>query len=91
MAAGDPSAQVLPLKNSRRVILYSFSDDDLATDVDQIKHPANCVAGSSIRLLFFSPADPGERVQSRRFGRTQEIEFDDSLDILVRLLLMTHR
>src|SRR5258705_728537 len=91
MATRYPGAEVFALKDPRRIDLYAFPNNDLTTDIDQIKHPPNRVAGSGIRFFLFPSAQPGKSIQGGRFSRPQEIEFDNSFDVLVRLLLVTHK
>ena len=82
-APGQPHAELFAFENSGRVILDPFADHDFAADVHKIEHPADRVAGGGVGFFFFAAAEPGEGVQRGGFGRPNEIEFDDALDVVV--------
>src|SRR5205823_3472052 len=82
----QPGAELFAFKNPRRIIFDSFTDDHLATDVHEIEHAANGVAGGGIGRFLIAPTKPFQGVERRGFGRAQEIDLDDTLDVVIILL-----
>ena len=76
-----PRAELFAFKNSRRVVLDSFADDDFAADVHQVEHAAHGVAGGGVGFFLFAAAEPAQRVQRSRFSRPDKVELNDALDV----------
>src|SRR5580704_4150684 len=90
MAAGLPGAEMFPFENPGCIIFDPFTDDHLATNIYQIEHSPDRVTGGRVSLFLFASADPGQRVQGRRFSGPKKVKFDDSFQILKRLLTSAH-
>jgi hypothetical protein len=73
-------------KNSGRVILDSFTDDDLTADIHEIEHAPNGVAGGGIGRFLVATSQPFQGIERGGFGRAQEIDLDDALDVVIILL-----
>src|SRR5206468_3232586 len=77
-------------ENSRSVILDSLADHHFSANLHQIEHATNCITGSSIRLFFFSSANPGQRVEGRRLGRTEKVKLDYAFHIFISRSVSAH-
>src|SRR5207248_10536576 len=77
---------LFPFENSWRVILDSFTDDDLTGYIHEIERAPNGVAGGRIGGLLVAPAKRFQGVERGGFGGAQEIDLDDALDIVIILL-----
>src|SRR5215471_8580229 len=81
---------MLSLENAGSIVFYSCLDHNLATDIHQVEHATDRIAGSGICQLLFSASNPRQSVKSGRFSGPQKIELDDSFHILVRLFEQAH-
>ena len=83
--AGNPSPELFAFENSRRFVLHSFANNDLAADVHEIEHAAHGVARGSVRCFLVTAPQPSQRVQRGRFRSTHKIELNHALDVLIIL------
>ena len=76
-----PGAQVLADKDARRVVLDPFANDDLATDIEQIKDAVDRIARGGIGQLFFAPAQPFAGLQRGVLGGADELKLDQTFKV----------
>jgi hypothetical protein len=77
-------------KNARGVVLDSLADHDFAANIHEVEHAADRIAGRGIGLFLFAAPEPGQGIERRCLRRPNEIQFDDSLDVVVILLWNSH-
>jgi len=72
---------MLPQENAGSIVLDSLSNDHLATQVNQVEHTIDGVAGSLVGQLFLATAQPRQRIKRRIFGRTHKFKLDGALGV----------
>jgi hypothetical protein len=55
----------------------------VATDVDEVEHPADRIAGGGVGQFFLPLAEPLQRVERRDLRGPQEVELDLPFDVVV--------
>ena len=68
-------------KNSRRVVLLPFADDDITADVHKIEHAVNRIASRAVRLFLFPATEPRDGIERGIFRCAHEFEFDRALGV----------
>lgn len=53
-----PITQLVTKKNTRRIVLNTFANDDFAPDVHQVKDAVDCIASGRVGQLLFATPEP---------------------------------
>ncbi len=79
-----PFSQAVPKENSRGTVFDAFTNDDLSSNIDQVKDPLDGITSGGISGIFVSPTNKVHGIEGSVFGGPHELE-------LYRTLWVEHK